>query len=379
MAELVGLGLRDRASIGRAGALRKDETGLRRAGFSIHCGMHSRTVHPGFFRRVLRHTWVDLVPLVRGQEAEPLSRREAQLWALVLSSRHVQHQLRRVLDERDGGWAVMVSERAADRAVEEIELYFEENREESAAAVLPDLQPVGGLEPTLFGLALLVVFYWAYSRTYPSLGLYPDLWVRLGSADAGAILSGQWWRLCTALTLHADGPHVAGNAVIGGVFIWLAARRLGSGAAWLLTFAAGVLGNLFNSLVLGIHHDAIGFSTATFGAAGVLAGITPFGVGGGLHGLGKGSWLRRFSRFVRTALIPFGAGLGLLAMLGAGNGEGNTDLGAHLFGFASGLGLGALSGWAATRYGLPGKNADFGLYAAALMLPAAAWIWAWLA
>jgi membrane associated rhomboid family serine protease len=235
------------------------------------------------------------------------------------------------------------------------------------------------LEPTLFGLALLVVFYWAYSRTYPSLGLYPDLWVRLGSADAGAILSGQWWRLCTALTLHADGPHVAGNAVIGGVFIWLAARRLGSGAAWLLTFAAGMLGNLFNSLVLGIHHDAIGFSTATFGAAGVLAGITPFGVGGGLHGLGTGSWLRRFSRFVRTALIPFGAGLGLLAMLGAGNGEGNTDLGAHLFGFASGLGLGALSGWAATRYGLPGKNADSGLYSAALMLPAAAWIWAWLA
>jgi membrane associated rhomboid family serine protease len=341
--------------------------------------MHARTVHPGFFRRVLRHAWIDLVPLVRGEQAGPLSKREARLWGLVLSSRHVPHRLRRVLSEGGDGWAVMVQEWYADRAVEEIELYFEENRPELAKVDLPDLRPVGGLEPTLFGLALLVIFYWAYSRTYPGMGLYPDLWVQLGSADAGAILSGQWWRLCTALTLHADGPHVAGNAVIGGVFIWLAARRLGSGAAWMLTMGAGVLGNLFNSLVLGVHHDAIGFSTATFGAAGALAGITPFGVGGGLHGLGSGSWLRRFLRFTRTALIPFGAGLGLLAMLGAGNGEGNTDLGAHLFGFGSGLGLGALTAWAATRWGLPGKGADFGLYAAALLMPAAAWVWAWLA
>jgi membrane associated rhomboid family serine protease len=378
MAGLVGLGLRVRASIEWAGARRKGETGLRRAGFPIHCGMHVRTVRPGFLRRVLRHAWIDLVPLVRGQDAVPLSGREARLWGLVLASRHVPHQLRRLPDEQ-GGWAVMVQEWFADRAVEEIELYFEENRPEPAGMDLPDLRPVGGLEPTLFGLALLVLFYWVYSRTYPSLGLYPDLWVRLGSADAGAILSGQWWRLCTALTLHADGPHVAGNAVIGGVFIWLAARRLGSGAAWLLTMVSGVLGNLFNSLAMGIHHDAIGFSTATFGAAGVLAGITPFGVGGGLHGLGNGSWFRRFLRFTRTAIIPVGAGLGLLAMLGAGNGEGNIDLGAHLFGFVSGLALGALTGFAATRYGLPGKDADFRLYVAALMLPAAAWAWAWLA
>jgi membrane associated rhomboid family serine protease len=95
--------------------------------------------------------------------------------------------------------------------------------------------------------------------------------------------------------------------------------------------------------------------------------------------LGNGSWFRRFLRFTRTAIIPVGAGLGLLAMLGAGNGEGNIDLGAHLFGFVSGLALGALTGFAATRYGLPGKGADFRLYAAALMLPAAAWAWAWLA
>jgi len=341
--------------------------------------MNLRTGRPGLFRRVLRHAWTDLVPLVRGEDAAPLSHKEAQLWALVLASRHVPHRLRRLPAEQGGGYAVMVQEWYADRGAGEITQYFEENRPELARTELPDLRPVGGLEPTLFGLALLVLFYWVYSRTYPAQGLYPDLWVRLGSADAGAILSGQWWRLCTALTLHADGPHVAGNAAIGGVFIWLAARRLGSGAAWMLTILSGVLGNLFNSLALGVHHDAIGFSTATFGAAGVLAGIRPFGVGGGLHGLGEGSWFRRFMRFTRTALIPFGAGLGLLAMLGAGDGEGNVDLGAHLFGFAAGLGLGAVTGLLTTRFGLPGKDVDFRLYLTALAMPVAAWVWAWLA
>lgn len=339
--------------------------------------MPAGTAHPGFLRRVLRHAWMDLVPLVRGEDGPPLTHREAQDWSLVLSSRHVPHQLRRL--DNGPGWAVMVQEWFADRAVEEISLYFEENRPVPGPVNLPDLRPVSGLEPTLFGLALLVLFFWAYSRTYPALRLYPELWVELGSADAGAILSGQWWRLCTALTLHADGPHVAGNAVIGGVFIWLAARRIGSGLTWFLAILAGVLGNLFNSLALGVHHDSIGFSTATFGAAGVLAAISPFAVGGGLHGLGSGSLLGRAATFARTALIPFGAGLGLLAMLGAGDGEGNTDLGAHLFGFASGLALGGLTGFLATRLGLPGKSGDRALYAAALALPAAAWCWAWLA
>ena len=337
------------------------------------------TRHPGFLRRVLRHAWIDLVPLVRGEEAAPLSRKEGQLWSLVLTSRHVPHRLERT-PVGEGGWSVLVQEWFADRAAEEIGLYLEENRPELGRVELPDLRPVGGLEPTLFGLGLLILFYWAYSRTYPAFGLYPQRWIDLGSADAAAILSGEWWRLCTALTLHADGPHVAGNAAIGGVFIWLAARRIGSGSAWLLTIVSGVLGNLFNTLALGPGHDSIGFSTATFGAAGVLAGITPFGVGGGLHGLGEGAWFKRLLRFTRTALIPFGAGLGLLAMLGAGDGpEGNIDLGAHLFGFASGVGLGCLVGFLATRHGLPSRAWNARFFLAALCLPAVAWAWAWLA
>jgi len=38
-------------------------------------------------------------------------------------------------------------------------------------------------------------------------------WVERGSADAGRIVRGEWWRAVTALTLHADVAHTLGNAV----------------------------------------------------------------------------------------------------------------------------------------------------------------------
>jgi len=338
--------------------------------------MSMKTSQPNLLSRILSPTWVDLTPLVQGENPSPLSHQEARLWALVLASRHVPYRMRQRPKSEGGGHSVQVQDWFVERAAEEIKLYLAENVPDGRGMLLHDLRPVSGLEPTMFAMFLLVLFYWVYSRTYPGFGFYPALWLKLGSADAGAILSGEWWRLATALTLHADGSHVAGNAVIGGVFVWLSCRRLGSGMAWLLTILAGVFGNLFNSMVLGVHHNAIGFSTATFGAAGILAAIAPFGVGGGIHGLGSGSLIHRSFRFARSALVPVAAGLGLLAMLGAGE---ETDLGAHLFGFLSGLALGLGTGFFATRLGLPGKRADVVLYVCAIAIPVLAWLWAWLA
>lgn len=339
--------------------------------------MHPLTPSPGFLQRALHPTWTDLVPLVRSESgARSLPYREARLWGLVLASRHVPYRMQRLREGEGGGHTIQVQAWFADRAVNEIRLYMEENAPDGRRLALLDLRPVSGHEPTLFAMALLVLFYWVTSRTYPEFGLYPHLWLTVGSANGAAILSGEWWRLATALTLHGGGPHVAGNAVIGGVFIWLVCRRLGSGLGWLLTILAGVVGNGINILVLGVHHNAIGFSTATFGAAGVLAAIAPFGVGGGLHDFGDGPFLSRVWRFLCSALIPVAAGLGLLAMLGAGE---KTDLGAHLFGFLSGIMLGGVAGFFASRLGLPGKKGDACLFAIALGLPVLCWIRAWVA
>lgn len=332
--------------------------------------------HPGFLLRTFRPQWVDLGSVVRDSDEVALDYQTAKVWSLVLASRHIPYRMRTLPKSEGGGHTVQVQQWFVERAVEEIRLYLSENAPDGRSLFLHDLRPAGGVEPTIVAMACLVAFFWLYNRTYPSLGLYPRLWLDLGSAEAGRILSGEWWRVFTALTLHGDGAHVTGNAVIGGVFIWLASRRLGSGLAWLLTILGGGVGNMLNSMALGAPHNAIGFSTASFAAAGLLAGIAPFGVGGGLHGLGSGSIPRRIYHFISSAMVPVAAGLGLLAMLGAGE---DTDLGAHLFGFISGLAFGIGTGSLATRLGLPGKSVDSALFVAAMGLPVVTWSIAWLA
>lgn len=338
--------------------------------------MSTEHPHLSFLSRTFRPQWVDVAPLVLAIEPEHagLDHPTAKLWLLVLASRHIPYRMRTRPKEEGGDHTVQVPPWFADRAVEEIRLYMSENQPDGRPIILPDLRPVGGLEPTITAMVCLVLFYWLYSRTYPALALYPELWLKTGSSEAWHILRGEWWRIFTGLTLHADGAHVMGNALIGGVFVWLAARRLGSGVAWLLTILGGGLGNLVNAMALGAPHNSIGFSTASFAAAGVLAGIACFHTSSAeVTGL---SLTRRTYRFISSALVPVAAGLGLLAMLGAGP---ETDLGAHLFGFLSGLGLGLLAGWLEMRTGIPGKKVDGLLFAAAMGLPIFSWCVAWLA
>ncbi len=329
-----------------------------------------------FLNRAFHPQWIDLAPMVFGEDTPPLTYQTAKLWALVLASRHIPHRIRQQSQASGGGHTVQVQEWFGERATEEIRLYLNENAPGQFAIKLPDLRPISGMEPTMLVMGCMVLFFWLYNRTYPSLALYTKLWLDLGSAEAARILSGEWWRVFTALTLHGDGAHVVGNALIGGVFVWLVSRRLGAGLAWLLTILGGGLGNLLNSVALAAPHNAIGFSTASFAAAGTLAAIAPFAVGGGIHGMGNGGLGKRIYTFIRSALIPVAAGLGLLAMLGAGE---DTDLGAHLFGFLSGLFLGGVTGMLTTRFGLPSKKHDTLIFGVAMMVPILAWYRAWLA
>lgn len=309
------------------------------------------------------HAWKNLADHIPGHEDAPLDRKTARLWELVLSARRVPHRVRRI----PGGWEVGVRPFALDRAVSELTLFLAENRE-----TIPGFPPVSGKTapagPSIWAIFLLVAFYAACNRVYPGMSALPVHWLELGSANAAAVLDGEWWRLATGLTLHGDAAHIMGNAVIGGVFAWLACARLGSGLAWLLIMVCGIAGNLLNALALGPPHDSIGFSTAVFGAAGLLGGTMPFAA----------NHPERMSlqKTIRSAFVPVAASLGLLALLGAGE---DTDLGAHFFGFGAGLFLGLAAGAATARFGRPGQRADRILYALALLLPIAAWGAAWLA
>jgi membrane associated rhomboid family serine protease len=171
--------------------------------------------------------------------------------------------------------------------------------------------------------AILLAFYMV---TGGRDGAEPSGWFRVGSASSALIVAGQWWRAVTALTLHADVMHLAGNAIACLIFVAAVGRWIGSGLAACSILLGGAGGNLLTAWVHREAHVSVGASTATFAALGLLAGLQV---------------VRRvrIGPLKRRAWIPIGAGLALFAMLGVGE---RSDVLAHLLGLGVGSVLGML-------------------------------------
>lgn len=181
-------------------------------------------------------------------------------------------------------------------------------------------------------------------------------WIEAGAADVFRILRRhEWYRAITALTLHGDSGHLFANVLFGAPFLALLCRRVGLGPGLALALCAGALGNILNSLYQPLGHSSIGFSTALFGSAGALSGLT------------AARGVRSPGGRVRQAVLPLAVGVGVLAMLGAEGGA--TDYGAHIFGLAAGLVLGGAAGLAR----MPARRAGAGAGALALLLVVLAW------
>jgi rhomboid protease GluP len=278
------------------------------------------------------------------------TKKQVELWALVLDSRAIPCCIRR----EDAGWLLFVPPEQLLKARHELSLYMEKNRNWP-----PQLPPPRAMiENTLPTISVLVLLATFHNLTLIGVSLpdhgYLDL-PELGLAHANAILDGQWWRLVTALTLHANLAHLASNLAIGGTFIIFLCRELGSGLSWSLLLSTGILGNLLNAIVQSPDHRSVGASTAVFGAVGIFAAI---------------SMIRYRQQLFKRWLVPVAAGLALLALLGA---EGKqTDLGAHLFGFVFGIVLGTSAELLICRFGRPGgaMNSLLAMASAALVLTA---------
>ncbi len=234
--------------------------------------------------------------------------RRAMDLSLVLEQEGIRHELRRV---GDAHWEIQVDESDAAQAQVAIADFERENPPPLRA---PErVHPITGAAATgvAFSLAVLAM----YLRTGPEVASSP--WFERGSADAAAILRGEWWRSVTALTLHADAGHVAGNAVLGGLLLALLARSVGPGVASALMLISGAAGT-FAAAGL-VRHDfvSIGASTAVFGALGALAALP---------------------RKSRRVWMPVIGGLALLAFLGTSK---RADVAGHLCGFISGVLAGA--------------------------------------
>ena len=305
--------------------------------------------------------WVDLRPLVPETDAPPLSprleNRRTHEWALVLRARRIPHRLGRA---PDGAQSLLVPPRAVRSGLGEIRQYIAENHHPEEPAEWIMAPPVG--LSVLAPLMALLAFFVFVQNPAPDLGFYPELWEWRGAAVAGDILSGQIYRAATALTLHGDPAHVLGNAAVGAVFAVCVCRELGTGTGWLAIILSGIIGNLLNAVYQPPSHISVGFSTAVFGAAGILAG----------YRLGYGAILT-----FRFKLAPVAAGLGLVAMLGAGGSQDNVDYGSHLFGFFAGIALGLLIGLSYRKRGLPSRAFDRAAYILAWSLPVMAWLAAW--
>jgi rhomboid protease GluP len=256
----------------------------------------------------------NLIPIT-GEESDQLD-----VLSLVLSAVDIDHFL-----DHDSGRLLVASE-DVPVALYHLNRYRQENRNwPPPRAPHPTLSAQN--QPTLLMMLLLVLFFFHTGQWSPDSN-----WFTRGAIDNAAILKqGQWWRLITALTLHADLSHLLGNCLIGGPVIHLLGRLIGYGQSRLLLIVSGSIGNLCNIVLRQQPHLSVGFSTAVFAAIGILTGLQ----------LGRAS-----IRSPRAILLPLGAGAGLLAFLGS---EGvRTDLGAHLFGFFSGV----VCGWLFMRTGL---------------------------
>ncbi|UCH74357.1 MAG: rhomboid family intramembrane serine protease [Rhodospirillales bacterium] len=244
----------------------------------------------------------EIVPLYSAH-----SKQRCSEFALVLEAVGISCRVR----PWEGKFALWVHAEDAARAREQLRLYRREHAAGSNRVARRLAVPEGLVTASLYGMAVLIV------DTLQGQRAFALDWWQAGLSHAGLIRAGEWWRIVTALALHADTLHLAGNLAFGLVFGFLLGGVLGWGPALAGMLLAGALGNALAALVRPWDHTSVGASTAVFAMVGILA----------THAWTLGQ--RRFNRWV-----PLGGGVALLAFLGM-SGE-RTDLVAHLTGFASG-------------------------------------------
>jgi membrane associated rhomboid family serine protease len=266
-------------------------------------------------------------------------------WDLVLASAGIPRRL----VQRDGAFVLLVAARDAAAAREALGAF------DAEGAPVPEA-PAIDLGPSALGMAFAAILLgvFALGRGWDE-GAAPAAWTHAGYASAEHILRGEWWRAVTALTLHEDVLHLAGNVIASLLFVSAVGRWLGAGLGGALILVSAVAANLLDAAVHRTAFVSIGASTATFAALGNLAGL---------------QLVRRWRHGARRryAWLPLGAGLGLYAMLGVGE---HADWMAHLFG----LGFGALGGTAAAAAGLRARGRLAQAALALVVLGAVAGCW----
>jgi rhomboid protease GluP len=274
-------------------------------------------------------------------------RHQADEWAVVLAAGSIPHRLRLRLD----GWALIVAAGDAEAAREALDAYDRENSADTVDVGADIPVPVRGAAAVGVAVGLLLIGLFAVTGTRAN----GSVWFERGDASAERIVAGEWWRTVTALTLHADAPHVLGNAAASVVLVGAVSQQLGPGVGLWLLLLAGAGGNALTAVAHGAHHNSVGASTAMFGAIGILAATRVMS--------------RERRPAARKLWTVVAASLALLALLGTSP---DADLLAHLFGLLLGGVLGLVTACALSRPLRP--SAQWTLAVAVLVLVVGAWL-----
>ncbi len=264
-------------------------------------------------------------------------------WSLVLASQGIEHVIEQ---SEESGWALVVAAPDHEKALAHIRQYRLENRHWRWRR--PVFQPgwVFDWRSAIWVLMTISFYWWSDARTALR---------GLGEMDGSALARGEWWRLFTAMWLHADPGHLAMNAVFGLVFLGLAMGRYGPGAGLLAAYLAGAGGNVATWLGYGESQRGLGASGMVMGALGLLS-VQSFS----LLGQRNFNALRRFTGTILGGLLLF-------VLLGL-NPE--ADVVAHLGGLVAGMLLGSLISLDSRLAHRPWINLAAGiLFAALVILP----------
>ena len=239
-----------------------------------------------------------------------------ETYSLVLSAVNIPHSIN---SGSDNTFELHVPTHLRERALYEIATYVQENRDWPPP---PPAAPI--FSPSFKAMSFLVIgsliFIYSISGDW-----HPEsVWFQRGAGDSTAILQGgEYYRLVTALMLHADIVHLMGNCFLGGFLLHFYFKISGNGLGLFTMLTTATFANYINVLAHGPGHHFVGFSTAVFSVIGLFC---------------TSAYTKSPSTINFHLFMPIMAGMALLALLGAG-GE-RTDLGAHFFGLIIGMAAG---------------------------------------
>lgn len=272
------------------------------------------------------------------------SRSQAMDWSLVLASQQIPAKL--MHEDPGEGWYLLVSAHDGQNAIRAIRQYHIENRG----------WPWHHMERWPRNFVGFGCLAWAAALAAFYLKAPEGSFLRTaGIMNSTAVSAGQWWRIFTAMTLHADTAHLIGNLSVGIILLGLAMGRFGSGIALLAATLAGAAGNLASLALTPKPFYGLGASGMVMGALGLVAAQS-------LHPKHPVPFQRRL----------IGLAVGLMLFLLYGIAPGNTDIAAHIGGFLAGLLLGALLLLIPTRW-RQRKSLDFTAFLLVLAVFASAW------